>query len=237
MFPLPFLQAWSQPGIKLFKSSRRASQLNRARRLRNPQGSGPRCTTPSPAPSPLPGGKSPNIRAGDTPRTSSAVRSPSLSHKTTHPAPAGQRGLPGACWNKEPGSQGCTWPGGRSILVSPLARQRVAENPVTRLVRLEQESLPPYGVCLEVVWAEGSPKRGAGWVQGEHRTATRDLLLQEERQRPRGAAGWFSPALQLSRCSGWSGSSSTFPSTDSRAARAVPVTCSARRGPRHRQSL
>lgn len=88
--------------------------------------------------------------------------------------------------------------------------------------------IPPYGVCLEVVWAEGSPKRGAGWVQGEHRTATRDLLLQEERQRPRGAAGWFSPALQLSRCSGWSGSSSTFPSTDSRAARAVPVTCSTR---------
>lgn len=159
MFPLPFLQAWSQPGIKLFKSSRRASQLNRARRLRNPQGSGPRCTTPSPAPSPLPGGKSPNIRAGDTPRASSAVRSPSLSHKTTHPAPAGQRGLPGACWNKEPGFQGCTWPGGRSILVSLLARQRVAEDPVTRLVRLEQESL-----LMGCVWRwcglRGAPREG-----------------------------------------------------------------------------
>lgn len=28
LFPLPFRQAWSQPGIKLFKSSSRASQLN-----------------------------------------------------------------------------------------------------------------------------------------------------------------------------------------------------------------
>lgn len=28
LFPLPFLQAWSQPGIKLFKSSRWALQLN-----------------------------------------------------------------------------------------------------------------------------------------------------------------------------------------------------------------
>lgn len=42
LFPLPFRQAWSQPGIKLFKSSRRAPQLKR-----NPQGRSPRGKPPA----------------------------------------------------------------------------------------------------------------------------------------------------------------------------------------------
>lgn len=87
LFPLPFRQAWSQPGIKLFKSSRRASQLNSCTERTGcdiPEGSSPRRHPPGPAQRtlvhtgscwfPLPRGKGPNIRASDTSSPSTAVQ-------------------------------------------------------------------------------------------------------------------------------------------------------------------
>lgn len=75
LFPLPFRQAWSQPGIKLFKSSRWASQLNSCTELtgceilRAPAlAASPRPSTKGTGPRwfPLPRAKGPNIQASDT---------------------------------------------------------------------------------------------------------------------------------------------------------------------------
>lgn len=70
LFPLPFRQAWSQPGIKLFKSSSlgfTAEILHRAHRLQNPEGSPALATSPQPSTKhagpywfPLPGAKGPD---------------------------------------------------------------------------------------------------------------------------------------------------------------------------------
>lgn len=85
LFPLPFRQAWSQPGIKLFKSSRWASQLNSCTERTGCEIPRAPALATSPWPStkhagpywfPLPGAKGPDIQAGDTSSPSTAVQRP-----------------------------------------------------------------------------------------------------------------------------------------------------------------
>lgn len=72
LFPLPFRQAWSQPGIKLFKSSRWASQLSCCMEH---AGCGiPRAPAPGPALTLVHTGSSDHKQAGD----SSALRCKSI---------------------------------------------------------------------------------------------------------------------------------------------------------------